>query len=953
MPSTTLGRNQVSASSLTATQFTILAALPAVINLREVVQKDRKTVVHAEEVVVEGEVRTEGQNVTILCRRLRFLGGGSINADGRPAEHSFPPDLRKEGSRDSGAPGADGDDGSDGFQGGVVDIQAQEIIGIVQISARGGLGGRGQDGGHGRAGAQGPRGQDAFGDVNDPPARCFGGPGRQGGAVGLPGRSGRGGTGGKVQLQTVTVLSTAPQIDVQAGQAGETANPGKPGEGGLGGPGGTVSSRICEPTGRWGLTGAEMLSITETAISHKPLEFLTLTEADSKNLSASFAIESLRRASTSLETLPLGIVCTVIERSQAPSGGRGSDGDRRTAEVANKQAPHDPVQAGSVEIQLIDKATFASQFGGSLLDLLASSIEDDYCSHGSVADDALKQRIAFLLDICVDDAHPSPHKIEVMARAYSMARRIALGLDFFGYSLEHAPLLSFETYSNLIDTTVIPSAQLIESSFNAYWDARTNAETRKVAIRNSQAAAAQRLVGLEMEHERKLEECRISLAELPALDRKVEAAYAFLMTKEAELTAAIKAKGNGCNLVNSLTAVATIVAGVASGGAGFVAAASAGVKLYDDFTANDSSLAQLWDSRKLLSDDMKQIGEAGATVAKSITDIANAVDKLSPEQRRVPQFRMERDQFDKVAKDFVDMPEAASYRDAGYDYLRCVETRNQAILDYNALIAQAVELQAKTAAAHRVSDELDSALAATTDPSEAVIIPLMTRLYMDTLTLAAQMVHAERKALAYHFARPMDAPLSKLTVATIVGLHQKTVLRDWFSAKERYAARRELEDGELRIDLSLVVSKFVWESFRKSGLLAFTLRRDHPAYSAILEALPGLRLTGMSLDLAGAKVSAGVTQVPWKMNHAGHEAIYRSDDSVTYFSHKSINFTGFTPMDGQPPLIRPDFSEKNLYAGVSPYASWLLTLSRNTSLGLDLSHLDKAVLRLSGYILEG
>lgn len=696
-----------------------------------------------------------------------------------------------------------------------------------------------------------------------------------------------------------------------------------------------------------------MLSITEATISRKPLGFLDLTEADSKKLSATFATESLQRASTSLELVPQGRICTVRERRQAPSGGRGSEGDRRTTDVAAKQAPHDPAKAGSAEIQLIDKATFASQFGGALLDLLASSIEDDYCSHGSAVDEALKQRIAFLLDICVYDARASPHKIEVMARAYSMARRIALGLDFFGYSLERAPLLSFETYSNLIDTTVIPSAQLIELSFNAYWDARTNAETRKVAIRNSQAAAAQRLVGLEMEYERKLEECRISLAELPALDRKVEAAYAFLMTKEAELTAAIKAKGNGCNLVNSLTAVATIVAGVASGGAGFVAAASAGVKLYDDFTANDSSLAQLWDSRKLLSDDMKQIGEAGATVAKSITDIANAVDKLSPEQRRVPQFRMERDQFDKVARDFVDMPEAAAYRDAGYDYLKCVETRNQAILDYNALIAQAVELQAKTAAAHRVSDELDSALAATTDPSEAVIIPLMTRLYVDTLTLAAQMVHAERKALAYHFARPMDAPLSKFTVATIVGLHQKTVLRDWISAKERYEARRELEDGELRIDLSLVVSKFVWESFRKSGLLAFTLRRDHPAYSAILEALPGLRLTGMSLDLTGARVSAGVTQVPWKMNHAGHEAIYRADDSVNYFSHKSINFTGFTPMDGQPPLVRPDFSEKNLYAGVSPYASWLLTLSRNTSLGLDLSHLDKAVLRLSGYILEG
>lgn len=698
--------------------------------------------------------------------------------------------------------------------------------------------------------------------------------------------------------------------------------------------------------------GVERLSIDESATSRRPLGFITLTEADTKDIKDSFPLDSLRRASASL-ALVGPMWCFYEEVGRGPTGGPGPEGDRRIAEVAVRQAPQAPAEPGTSDTQLTDKAAYASQFRGPLLDLLASGIEDDYCSHGSAVDDSLRGRIGFLLDICIDDQQRFPQKTEVTARAYSMARRIALGLDFFGYSLERAPLLSFETYSKLIDTTVIGSAQLIESSFNGYWDASASAEAKKSAIRTSQAAAGQRLVGLEMEYERKLEECRVSLAELPVLDRKVEAAYGFLMTKEAELTAAINSKSPGCDLVKSLTAAATIVAGVATGGAGFLAAASAGVKLYDDFTANDSSLEQLWDNRKLLSDDMKQIGKAGSTVAKSITDIADAVNSLTPEQRRLPQFRMEREQFDKVAREFTDMPQAAAYRDAGYDYLKCVETRNQAILDYNALIAQAIELQAKIAGAHRVADEIDSAMAATTDPSEAVIIPLMTRLYMDTLTLAAQMVHAERKALAYHFARPMDAPLSKLSVATIVGLHQKSVLRDWVSAKERYEARRELEDGELQIDLSQIVSKMVWEAFMKSGILAFTLRRDHPAYSAILEALPGLRLTGMSLDLPGAKVKANVSQVPWIMNHAGHEAIYRADGSVNYFSHRSINFTGFSAMNGRPPLVRPDFSEKNLYAGVSPYAAWLLTLSRNVTLGLDLSKLDNAVLRLSGYILEG
>lgn len=959
----TLGRNQLSVTQLTPTQFTVFAALPAVVSLRDVVQKDRATVVQAEEVVVDGEVKTEGQSITIICRRLRFLDGTSINADGQPAVRSFTPDFRKEGPHDAGAAGADGDDGSDGFPGGTVDIQAHEIIGIVSISARGGSGGRGQDGGHGRTGAQGPDGQTVEvgynGDVNNPPSQCYGGTGGQGGAVGLPGRSGRAGPGGKVRLRTTSALATIPQINVDPGAPASRANPGNPGQGGPGGRGGTAFHRECDPIDPIRLgrgdkfsMGAKKLSIEEIATSREPFGFITLTEVDAKGITASFAIDSLRRASASLEFVPLGARCTTTS-NKAPDGGQGAEGDKRTADVTERQVPQTPAQNGTYEIQIADNAEYASQFRGPFLDLLASGIEDEYCSNGSTVTDELRGRIGFLLKICVEDPHPTHQKTEVMARAYSMARRIALGLDFFGYSLERAPLLSFKEYSEIIEKTVIPSADLIEKSFNSYWDASASSEAKKSAIRNSKAAAGQRLVGLEMEYERKIAECRVSLAELPALDRKVESAYGFLMDKEKELTAAINSKSEGCNLVNCLTAVATIAAGVSTGGASFIAAASAGAKLYDDITVNDSSLRQLWDNRKLLGEDMKQLGESGSTVAKSINEIAKAVSNLTPEQRRVPQFRMEREQFDKVAKDFADIPAAETYRDAGYHYLKCTETRNQAILDYNATLSQVVELKAKLFAAHRVADELDSALASTTDPSEAVIIPLMTRLYMDTLTLAAQMVHAERKALAYYFAKPLDAPLSKLSVATIAGLHQKTVLHDLVSAKERYEARRELEDGELQIDLSLVVSKTAWDAFVKSGILAFTLRRDHPAYSAILEELPGLRLTGMSLDLPGAKVRAGQTQIPWKMNHAGHEAIYRADGSVSHFSHNSINISGFTPIDGRPPLVRPDFSENNLYAGVSPYTSWLLTLSRDVNLGLDLNQLDRAVLHLSGYILEG
>lgn len=301
----TLGRNQLSVTNLTPTQFTVLAALPAVVSLRDVVQKDRATLVQAEEVVVEGEVRTEGQPLTILCRTLRFLTGASINADGKPAVRSFVPDLRKEGPHDAGAPGVDGDDGSDGLQGGIVDIQAQEVIGTAIISSRGGNGGRGQDGGNGRVGAEGPRGQDAktYDDRNYVPPQCIGGRGGAGGAVGLPGRSGRGGAGGKVLLRTLKALAAAPQINVEPGAHGAVAAPGNPGAGGLGGAGGDVNYHECEyddPLGPDWDRAVDTKSLADIAVARRPLGFLSLSEEDIKGAGEPLALESLWRAAASL-----------------------------------------------------------------------------------------------------------------------------------------------------------------------------------------------------------------------------------------------------------------------------------------------------------------------------------------------------------------------------------------------------------------------------------------------------------------------------------------------------------------------------------------------------------------------------------------------------------------------------------------------------------------------------
>lgn len=937
-----LGRNQLSLTTDGLTERTVLSALPVV--LSDVVARNKRTTVFADEIVINTEVLIDGHDLNLICRTLRFEAGGVIRTNGLPGLPSFQPNQRLEAAYNPGQGGLDGEDGGNGAPAGSLTIRAHEILGPIQASAVGGAGGRPRDGGHGQKGSPGPAGKDARARKSDEyPSGTAGGNGGPGGRAGLPGKRGRGGAGGSVLISTSAPHYVLPNgaIDVSHGRHGDPGQAGNPGEGGDEGPGGRISIPV----------NCEILDLPKG-----PFDFISEV-----NLGEAVAMPSqpnlsrLQMAALALEDAKVFRSWCQYEYSHSGyPGQRGSAGDSKAAEVAVRQTA--PVgEDGELRVETHSTADFSDLFDGEFLELLVLYTEDQYRSTGLRIDSDLKDRIRFLLTVCVADESPSLIKKEVMARVYSMARKINLGLDFFGYSRERAPLLAFETYSQHVNTSVLSQAKSIEDAFNGYWDANDNTEKQRTQIRAAVAAANGRKVDLEIEFERAEKEARALLEQIPVLDNKIEAAKEILMQREVELTEVINAKSNGCNLVSTLTSVATIVVGVSTGGAGFITAAQAGTKLYGDFTANNDSLQTLWDNSKLLSDDLEELGKGAKSVAESVEAIRKGMDGLTAAQKQaeVPQFTMERESFDKVARDFADLPEAEEYREAGYEYLKCVESRNSALLAYNGLLAHLTEMQAQIAAGSRAVAALESELSGTADPSEVHIKVLMSRIYLDSLALAASMVHAETKALAYHFGRPTDAPLSALNVSTITYAHQKLLIRDWVAAKERYEARRELESGEVELDLKELVSAAQWDLFLEQLVLSFTIRWNHPTYWAIWENLPGIRITGMELVLQGAKVADGQKQIPWRMAQGGHETIYLGTGRPVVFTHRSVMFRGFTSLTGSKPIIRMDFSEKDLYAGLSPFATWLLSLSSNPSLKLDLSELESAKLKLSGYTIEG
>lgn len=931
-----LGRNQLSVVSNGATRI-VHSALP--LDLGSVLAQDRPSLVIADEIIVTGKVGTGGHGLKLVCRLLRFADSAEIVADGAPGVPDFPPGIPRESAHSPGADGLDGEPGGAGQAAGKVEVFARQILGEVRISAVGGPGGRAQDGGNGQAGRDGSPGEDidlidGYGDD----AQANGGNGSPGGHAGLPGARGAGGQGGVITLGSIEPLP-ANGLSVLSGRAGAAGAAGQPGKGGAPGASAKVYSVII-------IDISPKLGNLSVAM---PPDGLITEQADSTPMALRVLDSRLSNAVSPARVEPFRISRHFL-RNGTP-GQPGKDGDKRESETLARQV--EPVGVpGSVDTSPVTEREIGEQVSDTALELLVCAIEDRYRQAGNTPGDDLRAQIDFWLAVCDRSAATSTLRIELMGRLYAMARKISLGLDIHGYSLNCAPLLSFDTYASAIDQHVLPNAVLIEKAFEGYWDAARDKGRQRERLVAAADAASQNATAIDIANEAVERSARGLLAGLPDLDKRVDAAEAALLSAKDTLDGAIRSKG-GCDLIGTLSAGATIVAGVASGGAGFIAAASAASKLYDTLTAKDVTLASLWDQRKEIQGELENLSKGANDVSESIATIQKGMARFNGKRPQTPQFIMEREEFDRVAREFADLPEAAQYREAGYDFLKAAESRNQAILDYNAALVQLVDLQGQKAASLRVVAGLRSSVSAEADPAEGYIVVLMSRLYLDALALAAKVVHAERKALAYLFGRPAEAPLSALNVATIASAHILAA-QEWQANKEAFRAKRELNGGLVDVELREVVSPLSWEAFKRTRVLPFTLRPDQGGkLRYIWPALPGVRITGVELELQGATLPNPDTQVYWLLDHAGTEIISRRREAGVVFSHAAVTITGFTSIIGKPPLIKPNFTEGNLYAGVSPFATWLLSLNKDPTLELDLSGLTSAKLKLSGFFIEG
>lgn len=550
----TLSKNQLFAMEDSGDVLRVYSALP--VNLASVAQATKQTEVYADEIIIDGVVSTNGQDIKLVCRRLTFGFSAAIDTTGVGGTPNYSPGLRPAGASSPGADGPDGAAGGQGARGGNVRICACEVVGEVTVVARGGKGGRAQDGGHGQIGPQGPDGPNVTVKEPPPAAAGIGGIGGAGGRAGLPGPRARGGSGGKVVIETIVELAQRAAISVDRGESGEPGSGGSAGGGGQGGAGGTVVviAKTCEPGIHGGMMPMRGRARENLLVWNATNRRLSETSASIQDAGQFDVHARLELVAVHVERYSLFLLCgwDEIRRYQADSGGTGPKGDDRTAEIQARQAQPDAekwIDGESVTAQ-VDFATLGSLFDTRALDLMVLNVENEFRQSGNQLASGTVAKLDFLLRLTSALADTSRVCRELLARVYSMTRKSSLRLDYYGYTVERVPLLSYESYTNSILPDVLSRGCEIESSFNKYWDMASSSESRRTQLRTSLDASNVLLQGLILEFSSRTAEAKSQLAALPALEARVDAAKALLARKKDELNAAIAAKHPGCDLVS-------------------------------------------------------------------------------------------------------------------------------------------------------------------------------------------------------------------------------------------------------------------------------------------------------------------------------------------------------------------------------------------------------------------
>lgn len=861
---------------------------------QEMLGAEKDVTIQADVLCIEKSIENPGKNLTINARELHVASDAVLSTTGpEPKDNYKPGDRAQDGQGydddGNGHDGQPGNEGSPGSNAGNLLLLTGHQNGTVNCTADGGAGGRGQDGGNGARGKDGDAGDDAViqkGLQTDHVTKVAqpGGHGGNGGDGGPAGISGNGGHGGSI---VAAVMDAPPAIkgSVDGGAVADAV--GKEGAGGGFGRGGE-GGRKAKCNSRY---------VAETVIT----------------------------------------VCELTD-DRAPSGAEGTKG--LDGSPGRKGQP-----GGKGEIETLTGPPATQMI------INTSSLEQRQLTYhlGKLTYldgqyDAARTIFQWLVTVCPDlDDSETPDSdsvawTQLKKQAQLELARLAQGLDYFGFPLNHVPLVSLQYYKDTLDAMLLLGGQ-IEQTYNQYLDEVNDQEKQEAALKNSLQQLDHDLKDLDAQLQQTIQDITASQKDIASYDTKIADQRIVVNHAQDSFKDAVE-KHFECSFADVLTFVTSLIL------------------LGTDAFAAVSEIGSLVGDLSKEAVEFEKVIKRIETVTKDIQDMQKKWQDLqkviTPDNPDAGKLVMDKDEFDKMMQDFVDeYPVAKEYKEQVDAYLDLIQARNQCLLKYNALMLQRMSLEAKEEADKNQELRVRNLLAEQHDPTLAPMRAFMQQLYTGDKERILMYLFQEHQAYNYWALANKPFDVADNSIAELSEYHTRihSSIIELMNQAGHSGPRQKFNN--ITIELKPDDFNYEFEQFRQTGKLSFTIPMAEPGFSGFAHVIA----TNFTAEIQN--VSTSNNRIYVRLKHNGIAQFFNVDGDYYLFSHDPIPAFYVYEPTGKVIAGGNLGGHNDSYIGLSPFTNWSLELPSDPKFNpdLDCSSVTGITLTFSGtcqgYTKEG
>ncbi|KAL2063762.1 hypothetical protein VTL71DRAFT_5567 [Oculimacula yallundae] len=557
----------------------------------------------------------------------------------------------------------------------------------------------------------------------------------------------------------------------------------------------------------------------------------------------------------------------------------------------------------------------------------------------------------------------------VLAEASTRLARIQLGQDMFGHSPIWAPRLSYFYYGNRI-TEMITDYKTLTGELEKYRKAFGKVEGQREAVASVRDLIQKESAGLQARLDCVLNEngpLQATAYQVRSYDPKMKEQQRHLKAKMQDVAGKIDSSIN----VNKLLEAFTTLASSSSQADAAKNSLKAGYSIYQAVTVVEDADGQSFDKALLV----KQVKSCGDTLESLSSALATGVDsKVALEDPGAVKVVTTTENITKMLDQFRNVLPESIRKDTNKMlevFVNTVLTRNNAVMEYNALTQVVLELRSMKKQQATTLEALSEQKLQKVDPNLPFIVNWLSKTRADfAMTIMLYLNYASRAIRFWGLfdGLPLDKP-GPLQGAVELENIQRKLKNNFDACLNDYAAKSwstfgsSTEVGRVYQLGSQELQKLINEPRIEKGKNIFSVDISLSPQSSGMDGIgTSVRIYQARLWLGNAYVDAstdGTNRHILKMNltHTGPEVIQKDDDTPFHFVHAPVKIQFQYHCGGVKTLkdakakavfgqqkIENDFqtptvssADASAIAPLGPFTVWTVDIKESDNPGLDLS----------------